>query len=486
LFLSVQDTALEVGVPKSRALEWTITGLVAALLLAFGIVGVALQRPLLTAAGLEETGGEPTVAPTMFVEATPEPQPVVEQALAPAAPLPQPGPAPSGNVLQQRLGALDTSGLRTQEGRAASLAYQVIDVASGQVVASRNPDEALIPASNTKTLTAVAVMNAFDGDERFPTPVTSPDGSTIVLTGAGDPLLTSEPVEEGAYPRPPSLRELAQATADALRASSRTTVRLGFDASHFEDAGWAATWPEGYRTQVTQISALWADEGRVDGVRSRTPALAAAQTFARQLTESGITVEGEPAAVTSSGEELARVESLPVHVLVEQAMQRSNNSFTEVLGLQLAAHTGHPTTFAGSTAAIREQLTALGLWRDGTRLDDASGLSRSNRFSAGMLADVNLHLVTNPRLTAILDGLPVAGVTGTLADRFFDPAARPARGVARAKTGSLSFVSTLAGTTRTADGATVVFAVMANGQVNGWEAKVWEDRVVGVLTGCGC
>ncbi|MFD0867467.1 D-alanyl-D-alanine carboxypeptidase/D-alanyl-D-alanine-endopeptidase, partial [Tessaracoccus lubricantis] len=211
-------------------------------------------------------------------------------------------------------------------------------------------------------------------------------------------------------------------------------------------------------------------------------------TFATQLTARGITVTGAPVAAPGSGgaEEVARVESLPVHVLVEQFMQRSNNSFTEVMGFQLAARTGHPTTFAGSVAAIREQLTALGIWDEGTVLHDASGLSRSNRFTPNMLAAALAELASEPRLSVILDGLPTAGVTGTLADRFGDAIARPARGIARAKTGSLSLVATLGGTTLTADDRLLAFAFFVNGVPDGGAARVWVDQATGTVTACGC
>lgn len=472
--------------PKSRTLEWVATGLILALLLVVGVVTVAQPRPIFVALGLEDEGGEPTIAPTVFPEPPASEVPPDSAELVPPAATTEAGPAPDRSTLEARLDAMDTSELVDQEGNLATVSYQVLDVASGEVVASRNAGVPLIPASNTKTLTVAAAMNAFDGDERFTTSVLAPDESSIVLVGEGDPLLLSEPAEAGTYPQPPSLRELAESTAETLKAEGRTQVTLGFDASYFEGDGWAETWPEGYRTQVTEISALWADEGRVDGARSRTPALAAAQRFAEQLGELGIDVTGEIASAEGTGEEIAAVESLPMHVIVEQAMQRSNNSFTEVIGFQLAKRTGHPASFEGSTAAIREQLEELGLWEDAAHLDDASGLSRTNHFTAGLLAEVNLHLLTEPRLTAIIDGLPVAGVTGTLAERFSDETAAPARGVARAKTGTLSFVSSLAGYTTTADGALVAFAVIANGQTDGWLAKTWEDRVAGIVTGCGC
>lgn len=110
-------------------------------------------------------------------------------------------------------------------------------------------------------------------------------------------------------------------------------------------------------------------------------------------------------------------------------MNRSNNSFTEIMGLQLAAHTGHPSTFAGAVDAI-EQLKPLDLWDKGTVLHDSSGLSRLNRVTTHMLARAVALVEDDQRLSVVLDGLPTAGVTGTLADRFDDETARPARGVA--------------------------------------------------------
>lgn len=363
----------------------------------------------------------------------------------------------------------------------------MIDTGTGERLAGINQDALVVPASNTKTLTVVALMNALAGDETFATTVVQPSASEIVLVGGGDPMLAMA-TGERSYPAPASLEDLAIATAEQLREQGVTSVTLSFDASLFTDDGWNATWPENYRTQVTQVSALWVEGGRLaDGSRSLTPALDAALAFTELLSTHGIQVAGEPVPTQdATGPELARVESLPVHVLAEQAMLRSDNSWTEVLGLQLARLTGHPTTFEGSVAAIEEQLRALGAWAEGAVLFDASGLSRSNLVSAAMLAQVNRHIVEDPRLSVVLDGLPVAGVTGTLRDRFQDPVSAPARGVAKAKTGALTGVSSLGGNTVTADGRVVAFAVVVNGSSQPWPARVWIDQVVGTITSCGC
>src|SRR5690606_12499221 len=130
--------------------------------------------------------------------------------------------------------------------------------------------------------------------------------------------------------------------------------------------------------------------------------------FAAQLREAGIAVGEELVPAAATGVELARVESLPLHVLAEQAMLRSNNSFTEVIGFQLALATDEPATFAGSVAAVEQQLRLLGLWEELAVIRDASGLSRSNLVPAGMLARVMRHVATEPRLSVVMDGLPVA------------------------------------------------------------------------------
>jgi len=57
------------------------------------------------------------------------------------------------------------------------------------------------------------------------------------------------------------------------------------------------------------------------------------------------------------------------------------------------------------------------------------------------------------------DTLPVAGMDGSLADRFRNT---PAAGMIRAKTGSLAHVYTLAGYATTRSGDHLAFAVMTN------------------------
>jgi D-alanyl-D-alanine carboxypeptidase/D-alanyl-D-alanine-endopeptidase (penicillin-binding protein 4) len=91
---------------------------------------------------------------------------------------------------------------------------------------------------------------------------------------------------------------------------------------------------------------------------------------------------------------------------------------------------------------------------------DGSGLSRQDRRSAGEWQRLLQAARRAPWFEALLAGLPIAGRTGTLADRF---EGTPAVGVVRAKTGSIIEGRALSGYLETASGRAVTFSVVSNG-----------------------
>jgi len=122
----------------------------------------------------------------------------------------------------------------------------------------------------------------------------------------------------------------------------------------------------------------------------------------------------------------------------------------------------------------------------GAGLVDGSGLAASDRVPALALARVLRLATTTPRLRYLLAGLPVAAWSGTLADRYLRGAARAGAGVIRAKTGTLTGVSALAGLVHDRSGRLLVFAFVADraGATSAAEAAL--DDLAGRLAGCGC
>jgi len=181
------------------------------------------------------------------------------------------------------------------------------------------------------------------------------------------------------------------------------------------------------------------------------------------------------------------VRSAPMGELVDYFLDTSDNVITEVVGRLVAIDAGLPGSFDGATQAILARAQRLGVDTTGARLVDASGLGDGSALPARTLLGL-LRLITDPRhpeLRPIAVGLPIAGLRGTLSDRFV---ASPARGLVRAKTGSLVGVTSLAGTVVDADGRQLLFVLVADRTPGGGQGapRVAIDRFVEKLVGCGC
>ena len=464
---------------KSSVIGWVALAAAVAVVTIGGTIGA---RPALYATGLWVDGGEPTISPSFFdrpsATGSAQPHGLGVQPSAVAAPT---GTAPVPAVLAGKLDAVPVAGMGTTSG-------MVLDAATGAVLWQRSATTGLVPASTMKLLTSTAALQALGPDTTFTTRVVSPSAGRIVLVGGGDPYLGSVPAK--AYPWAPSSSTLAASTAAALKKSGVTTVTLGVDESLFTGPAWHPTWPASYHDQVSTISALWIDKGRPapTAAPSTAPAVTAGAVFAAQLKANGITVTGTPAAAKAQAGDapVASIASLPVRTLVSETLLHSDNSAAEVLLRHVGLATKNGGSFVGGTTGVQQVLTELGTWGSTGRLADGSGLSRSNLVTADTLARTLQKAATTPRLAPLAEGLPAAGVTGTLGARFYGPTATSGRGWVRAKTGTLTGVSTLAGRTRTASGGEVVFAFMSNQSKQEWGVRNWLDQMASVVTSCGC
>jgi D-alanyl-D-alanine carboxypeptidase/D-alanyl-D-alanine-endopeptidase (penicillin-binding protein 4) len=360
------------------------------------------------------------------------------------------------------------------------------------MVFQHEPDQGRIPASTMKLLTSGAALSRLGPDHTFRTTVVSSKAGEIVLVGGGDPYLARKATPDE-FPKRASIGDLARRTAAALALRKITTVRLGYDASLFPGPAWNPTWPPAYHDQVTPVSALWVDEGRVTGgspgPRVKNAPRDAATAFAAGLRKHGVRVSGiRPAKSPPSAAEVAAVSSPPLARIVEKLLMASDNDAAEVLSRQVAVAAGRPGSTAEGVKAVRAELTRLGVWTAGTGIVDGSGLARQNRVPAATMVRL-LRLAAEDegsKLRAVLTGLPVAGVEGTLRRRFGDDASLAGRGVVRGKTGTLRKVQSLAGMVRTRDGSVLVYAFLINNPKNAYNARVWLDRVTAAISTCGC
>jgi D-alanyl-D-alanine carboxypeptidase/D-alanyl-D-alanine-endopeptidase (penicillin-binding protein 4) len=143
-------------------------------------------------------------------------------------------------------------------------------------------------------------------------------------------------------------------------------------------------------------------------------------------------------------------------------METSDNTITEVLARLVALATGLPGSVDGATQAVVATAQTLGVDMTGAVLVDASGLGRGSLLAPRQLAGV-LKLAVDPGHPKLRDAatdLAIGGLSGTLDARFVGDA--PARGLVRAKTGSLPNVRSLAGTVVTQGNRLLVFVLAAD------------------------
>jgi D-alanyl-D-alanine carboxypeptidase/D-alanyl-D-alanine-endopeptidase (penicillin-binding protein 4) len=381
--------------------------------------------------------------------------------------------------------ALESDDLGERVGFAAA------DAVTGEVVATDGVvGRAFTPASTTKVMTALAVLSTVDPQHRFTTSVVR-NGNDLVLVGGGDPYLASELPTTPVLGIEADLTTLARRTAAALERVGITDVRLSYDASLFSGPAVSPAWEKSYVTEriVTPVTALWVDQrGIADGEESDEPAALAAEEFAEQLDDAGISVEGDategraPAGSTP----LASVRSATVARITEHMVASSDNEAAEVLLRQAAIGAGRPGSFSDGVAVVRNVAEAQGIDTTGLVLNDGSGLSRKNRISPSTLAQTIAKAASNERTAGLISDLPTAYFSGTLGRRFGK--ADAGRGVVHAKTGTLSGVHSLAGYVQDRNGVPIAFAVMADAakDISDVAAEAALDAVPAALAECAC
>lgn len=185
--------------------------------------------------------------------------------------------------------------------------------------------------------------------------------------------------------------------------------------------------------------------------------------------------------VPEDAEEIYTFESRSLGRLLVEMNKYSNNFSAEMVLKTIGAEVlGPPGTAVKGLQAVEAYLRHHGFSLEGLVLDDASGLSRDNRVSARLLAEVVCHAWNDFEIgPEFFSSLPVAGADGTLEKRMISGGAlRRVRG----KSGFINGASALSGVAGNPAAGPIAFSILMNGNglVNG-EAKRLQDRICAVL-----
>ena len=175
----------------------------------------------------------------------------------------------------------------------------------GLMVASKNADLALRPASNVKIITAAVALEVLGADFTYTTEVRGnlQDGvitGDLYFVGSGDPLLSSSWWKGPNTKYPPFNVTSIEELANNIKAAGVTRIdgAVVGDATRYDDEWYAPTWTDDVRfSEGGPVSALLVNDSREAVDRSSNdPVVGAATVLTEALRAVGITVAGEPTA----------------------------------------------------------------------------------------------------------------------------------------------------------------------------------------------
>lgn len=384
--------------------------------------------------------------------------------------------------------------------------------AGGRWLFRHGAGDALAPASNMKVLTAAAVVNGLGADFHFATTFALHGGRLRVIA-SGDPNWIQGTLHDSAHVFAAVARALAQKGVAAV-------AGIDLEVGNFTGPARPPTWPpdqlqtyycaptgpfvleqgtfalrieaRGAAAQTAVIapfvdvpvrgaielvdrskSAVYGAIDQGDGVKVsgkfprrgnpatiRTavgePAWWYEQALRKALADAGVRV-GEPATIP---DQIVHEHKSDLRLAVLRMLEDSSNFDAEQCLRVLGAKTRNDGSLAGGVAALHDEVAKLvGAAPEGSVFVDGSGLSKTNRISAGLLAAVLVKSNATSGGSLLRACLPVAGQTGTLQDRF---RGSDLVGRVRAKTGWIRGASALSGMVERRDGSVRFFAILMN------------------------
>jgi len=173
---------------------------------------------------------------------------------------------------------------------------------------------------------------------------------------------------------------------------------------------------------------------------------------------------------------LASYESKPLSDDLRVINKVSQNLHAEIMLRLLGKEKGLAGTVEGGLEVLKGFLTQAGIPAGEYVFYDGSGLSRQNLVTPHAVVALLQYAAKQPWGQLFSETFPIAGLDGSLADRFHGT---PAQGLVLAKTGSLDHVKSLSGYATTVSGDRVAFSIFSNNfDVPGRQAQDAIDRIV--------
>ena len=287
----------------------------------------------------------------------------------------------------------------------------LLDPVTGDIIFENSANTLRKPASLLKLLSATSLLNYLKPEHRFTTEIlTGVEPNTLMIAGSLDPWMTpynSLAAKMGQVSLP-KIVKTALKKLDANNGGPITTLNIEYASMYQAD---------------------------LDFIK--------AQFKARNIKVSSMKVTNAEAHLYAK-DSIAKFESPPLQNIIDWMLLWSDNTLGDRIAMYAAMKAGFGYSNSGIEKVFIKTLEDLGIDSKGLNAVDGSGLSKQNKVSASMLAQLLLETFRKDKYRTIYDGLPIGGISGTMRNRFIKSAPK-AIGLVRAKTGTLNGTVSMAG-----------------------------------------
>ena len=324
----------------------------------------------------------------------------------------------------------------------------VIDQKTGETVFEKNGYSPRKPASVQKLLTASAALTYLTPTQRFTTSAwIGVKEKSVVIQGSLDPWISLNDPQAKKMGRT-SLPRIEYNTLNALKETNSGSIR--YSTIYYSNL---------YSQDVANLKNFYIKHGLRPNMK-RVSDVEAAELAAQPI-------------LSSDSPELQEILAF--------TLTWSDNLLAERIARLASQAAGYSLDDAGVAQTFSDVLSSFGIENKNAIIQDASGLSRDNRITAKQVAELLFKIRQDSKFAALIGGLPVGGVTGTLRHRFIETAPQ-AVGLIKAKTGTLNGTANLAGYVESGD-REYAFVILADrlrkGSVAESRARNTVDRLLG-------
>ena len=342
----------------------------------------------------------------------------------------------------------------------SQLGLMVYDLTADSALYTYNHRQTLRPASTMKLLTAVTGIDYLGGDYQLKTSLCYAGSirnntltGNVYCVGGMDPVF--DRTDMTAF-----VNKLRHLGIDTIR--GRILADVSFKDGDRLGEGWC--WDD----DNPVLSPLLYD--RKDNFTD---------VLSSELRRDGVVIIDTLVKTTRQKATFVSSRSHGIDELLTTMMKESDNLYAECLFMQLSASGGKTATGRQSASQVRRMIQKVGLKPGDYKVADGSGLSLYNYVSAELEVRLLRYAWQHRGVYALLlPSLPVAGIDGTLKSRMTSGATY--RNV-RAKTGTLTGISSLAGYCKAPNGHELAFCIINQGVLRIADGRSFQDAVCHVL-----